>query len=455
MESATPGFKLGQTQVHRLSASETVTMLRNGDLTVSDYAERLLSRVSERNDMVNAWAYLDPSLVMEQARRLDAIPANERGPLHGVAVGIKDILTTRDMPTRYGSPIFQDDKRTSVDATAVLILRSAGALIFGKTSTTEFAATHRGGSCRNPHNTDHTPGGSSSGSAAAVADFQVPIAIGSQTAGSIVRPAAYTGVYGFKPTWGAVATQGMSQFSPTCDTLGFFARTLQDLELLASVFRLPLQRNQISPANFNPRVAFLKTAAWEKAEPSSQKAWEDCKTSFGQLGVSCADVVLPQEFTNLQLEGWHDDILTFEAQRTFLGTYLTSKALLDPTIVQRLEKKDVSPDIILQRYNSCVGLRSEWDEFARNYDVIITPSVTGEAPYGLEYTGDSCFNSMWTLLHAPVINVPGLKGKAGLPLGLSVVGSRYEESKVFRAAQFLADVFCQERSLQPEVVKGQ
>ncbi|KAJ9503292.1 hypothetical protein H2202_001446 [Exophiala xenobiotica] len=343
MESATPSSKVGQTRVHRLSASETVAMLRDGYLTVSDYAERLLSRVSERNDMVNAWAYLDPSLVMEQARRLDAIPANERGPLHGVAVGIKDILTTRDMPTRYGSPIFQNDERTSVDATAVLILRSAGALIFGKTRTTE--------------------------------------------------PAAYNGVYGIKPTWGAVATQGMSQFSPTCDTLGFFARTLQDLELLASVFRFPLQRNQISTANGDLRVAFLKTAAWEKAEPSLQEAWEDCKTSFGQLGISYADVVLPQEFANLQLEGWHDDILTFEAQRTFLG-------------VRRLEKKD-------------------------------------------------CFNSMWTLLHAPIINVPGLKGKAGLPLGLSVVGSRYEESKVFRAAQFLADVFCQERSLQPEVVKGQ
>jgi Asp-tRNA(Asn)/Glu-tRNA(Gln) amidotransferase A subunit family amidase len=307
----------------RLTGSEAHDLMVKNELTVEAYAKSLLSRIKERDETVKAWAYLDPEFVLERARELDKIPEEKRGPLHGIAVGVKDVILTKDMPTQYNSPMYESDKPSGVDAGPIATLRAAGALIFGKTTTTEFAANSNGDTFQNrtsnAHSPTRTPGGSSSGSGAAAGDFQVPITLGTQTGGSTIRPGSFNGTYAFKPTWGSISREGLAQYSMTCDTLGLYARSVEDLELLAKVFQLaddeplPTESFQIRGA----KIAFCKSPVWDMAGPGLLAAWDKAQDLLSKQGASIEQLDMPDEFS--QIHDWHRKVLAGEGRTSFLG----------------------------------------------------------------------------------------------------------------------------------------
>ncbi|KAE8371331.1 amidase signature domain-containing protein [Aspergillus bertholletiae] len=433
------------TELYHLTGTQARDRIRDGKVTVEEYARSLLTRIQERDPLIHAWAYLNPERVIQQAKALDQISPENRGPLHGIAIGIKDVVLTKDMPTGYNSAIYKDAPSANVDAAAVLTLRAAGALIVGKTATTEFAASSEGGPCTNPHSPEHTPGGSSSGSGAAVADFQIPIALGTQTGGSMIRPGSFNAVYAFKPTWNAISRDGVSHFSVTCDTVGFFTRSVADLDLLASVFDLaddiPIPRSPF--AVDKAKIAVAKTHVWPKAGPGLQAAWERAQALLVSHGAEVEEIELPENFS--KLKEWHETILAGEGRASFRGNYLLSKDKLAPRVVGYVENKpSVSRRSLLDSYDGCAQLRPLWDNIVRQYDAVIVPSTVDEAPLGLAYTGDSSFCSMWTLLHAPCLNVPGFVGEKGLPLGLTIVGARYHDVHVLRAGKEIGAIFSSE-----------
>ncbi|KFY41041.1 hypothetical protein V494_03231 [Pseudogymnoascus sp. VKM F-4513 (FW-928)] len=434
---------MGELPHHLLSATDALDLLQNGELTVEAYAEALLAHILKSEPTIKAWAHLDTAHVLSQARRLDQLPFSQRGPLYGLPIGIKDIIHTKSLPTSHNSPLFPSATypRTQ-DAPSVFVLSNCGALIIGKTTTTEFAISTRGPRTTNPRNEAHTPGGSSSGSAAAVASFQVPLAIGTQTGGSIIRPASFTGIYGFKPTWGAVSLAGASSVSPTCDTIGFFARSVDDLGLLAKAYRI----QDVDPVAEIPlnlkgaRIAFCKTPVWHKAEKATIDAFARAKDLLSAHGAEIIDLELPPAFA--EVGEWARTIHAGEGQASFLGYYLQDKEKLDPVIRGQVENvRGVSRKGLMEAYDGCAALRPVWDGIAGEYDAVVTPSVPGEAPEGLGYTGDASFCAMWTVLHAPALNIPGFVGEKGLPVGLTVVGGRCTDLHVLRAGKAIGEVF--------------
>ncbi|KAK2597381.1 hypothetical protein QQS21_006005 [Conoideocrella luteorostrata] len=433
---------VSKSDLPRLSASQAAELIRQNRISAQDYAQALLEKVRERDPQVRAWVYLDEKAILEQARRLDQVPPHKRGPLHGVAVGIKDIFLTKDMPTRYYSRLHAHDGNAAADSAAVGVLRAAGAIIFGKTATTEFASMTEGRPCTNPNNPKHTPGGSSSGSAAAVADFQVPIAIGTQTGGSIVRPGSFNGCYGFKPTWGTVSTEGVGRFSVSADTPGFYARSVEDIELLSVLFRLdslmiePLKPLPVAGA----KIAFIKTHIWPNAGPGTHAAWDLAHKLLREKGADVEDVDLPESFA--KCSDWREIVVTEEARAAFLPKYREDKTKLHVDIVALVESRDLpSRKQVLEAHDGIARLRSEWDQIAAKYDIILTPSALDEAPEGLESTGTAIFCSMWTILHVPAMNIPGFKGALGLPIGLTAIGSRYSDMEVLQGGKAVGAVF--------------
>ena len=264
--------------------------MKTGRLSVVDMAQACLARIRERDPVVRGWVHLDPDLVLRNARALDETAV--RGPLHGVPIAVKDVIMTSDMPTEHNSPLY---KRSfpAIDAGCVKTLRAAGALIFGKTDTTEFAAVTRGGTARHPLDAGRTPGGSSSGSAAVVGDSQVPIGLGTQTAGSTIRPASFCGIYAMKPTWGAITREGLKMLSLSLDTLGLFARSAEDLDLLADVFALE-DRSPFAPFTLRgARIAACRSPAWHETEPATREAFELGITVLKQAGADIEPLDLP------------------------------------------------------------------------------------------------------------------------------------------------------------------
>ncbi|OBT48993.1 hypothetical protein VE00_00050 [Pseudogymnoascus sp. WSF 3629] len=429
-------------QPHLLSATDALNLLQSGVLTVEAYASALLAHIRSNETTIKAWAHLNPDLVLTQARRLDdQLPFSQRGPLFGLPFGVKDIIHTKDMPTSHSSPLFPSPPNTQ-DAPSIVVLSNLGALPFGKTTTTEFAISTRGPPTTNPHNSAHTPGGSSSGSAAAVAAFHVPLAMGTQTGGSIIRPAAFNGIYGYKPTWGAVSLAGVSSVSPTCDTIGFFARNVADLQLLATAYRIedlePVAETQLELKG--ARIAFCKTPVWEKAEKGTIDAFAKAKELLRTHGAEVVDIELPAAFA--EVGEWARTIHAGEGRSSFLGYYLQDKQKLDSVIQGQVENvKGVSRAGLMAAYDGCAALRPVWDGIAGEFDAVVTPSVPGEAPEGLGYTGDASFCAMWTVLHAPALNVPGFVGDKGLPVGLTVVGGRCTDLYVLRAGKAIGEVF--------------
>ena len=419
-----------------LAASDALTMLRSGSLSVEDYASACLARIAARDHEVHAWAFLDPDLVIAEARLLDQ--RTVRGPLHGLPVGIKDIILTRDMPTRYNSSIYRD-ALPAHDAACVALLRGAGALILGKTETVEFAATGSPPPTANPHDLRRTPGGSSSGSATCVADGHVPLALGTQTGGSMIRPASFCGVFAMKPTWGLVSRDGVKAFAPTLDTIGWFARTAQDLALLYNVFDpepADIAAFQVAGA----RIAVCRSPFWDQAEPATQAAFMEGARRLRDAGAYVVDLELPDAFAALgKVQG---QIMRAEGRSSFLSEYRQAADRLHPSIRAIVENREgLSRQELRAAYDQAAEARAAFDLIAPGFDAVFTPSVPGEAPVGLAHTGAMTFNAMWTLLHVPCIHVPGFSGPSGMPVGLTLTCGRYDDRKLLGVAAAVAPIF--------------
>lgn len=360
------------------------------------------------------------------------------------------------MPTEHNSPLYKNSL-VPVDAASVAILRAAGALIFGipsfpqvlgtvvdvcwigKTTTTEFAATTLGPSTKNPHSTLRTPGGSSSGSGAAVADFQVPIALGTQTGGSTIRPGSFNGVYAYKPTWGAVSREGQKVYSLVLDTLGIFARGVGDLKVVAGVLGIKddsLDGFEVKGARFG----MVKGPVWDKAGRGTVQAMEKAKSLLEEQGAVVEEVTLPSAFNNIPT--WHARLMAADARTAFLSEYATDKTKLHHSLIQHVENATgLTRKEEIEALDGIAALRPQIDEIANRYAALITPSVPDEAPLGTESTGSAAFNGMWTALHVPVVNVPGFRGENGMPVGLSLVGARFRDEHLLDVAGAVGEVF--------------
>ncbi|KAL6705445.1 hypothetical protein ACN47E_006710 [Coniothyrium glycines] len=425
--------------LHTLTATEVLALIKKNDVTVEDYARSLLARIRQRDDTVHAWAFLNQDLVIEQAQRLDKIPADERGPLHGIAVGIKDIIMTEDMPTEYGSPLYKDN-RPGMDSSAVSVLRTAGALIFGKTVTSELTVANTGTNTTNPHDPKRTPGGSSCGSAAAVADFQVPLSVGTQTAGSVIRPASFVGVYAMKPTYSTISTDGQLTYSVTVDTFGFFARSIEDLQLVADIFALQDDESPKDKPLSEIRVAMIKTPLWHLATSGTINAMDKAASILISHGVKVEDVSFPPEYLDGDvLKRMFSLIADGEAQSAFLREYRMDKTNVAKEIPWLVENKlNYTKKERLHALDTFAQMRPKFDELASSYDAIITPSVPDIAPIGLDWMGDPSFNLLWTGLHMPMINVPAFAGSHGLPIGLSLVSGRFFDQHLLHITKLLS-----------------
>ncbi|KAF5974626.1 amidase [Fusarium coicis] len=421
------------------TATQILENIRSGNFTVEKYASSLLERIKERDDDVRAWAYLDPKAVLDQARKLDQTPKDQRGPLHGLPVGIKDIILTKDMPTEHGSTIYKNDHPV-IDAGSVMILRQAGCLIFGKTTTTEFAASFTGPATRNAHSTTHTPGGSSAGSAAAVADFQIPLALGSQTVGSIVRPAAFNGIYGFKPTWGAITREGQKFCAPTVDTIGFFSRSISDFEILSDVFALHDDEKSTFEDIKGSKFAVYRTSKWDFAGEGTIAAMDKAVELLKAHGAEVEELDLGTDFG--QVIDWHLTLVRLEGATSLWPEYYQDKDKLDPVLAKGVqEKHKISRKTQLDAYDGLAALRPRFDELADKYAAVLVPSVFDEAPEGLGNTGSPIFAATWTALHTPVVNIPGFRGKSNLPVGVSLVSARLRDRHLLKVSEAVGQIF--------------
>jgi Asp-tRNA(Asn)/Glu-tRNA(Gln) amidotransferase A subunit family amidase len=416
--------------LNQLSASAAARCLATREITAEQMARACLARIEAREAAVGAWIHLDPDAVLAQARQLDAGPV--RGLLHGLPLGVKDLIDTADMPTAYGSPVYAGH-RPRTDAACVALARAAGALVLGKTVTTEFAWFHPGKTA-NPHNPAHTPGGSSSGSAAAVADCMVPFAFGTQTAGSIIRPASYCGIVGYKPTHGMLPRAGIKPLSDSLDTLGALTRTVADAALLVSALcgRDLLPR----PLEQAPRIGLCRTHEWSAALPETVAALENAGVALGRAGAKVSEVVLPQVFAGLRQA--QIDIMNYEICAALACERLQHQARLSDKLKQLLE---TAGQCDAARYDAALALlascRSRLDQEFSGLDVLLAPSAPGEAPAGLAATGDPVFCRIWTLLHVPAINLPCALGPLGLPVGLQIIGRVGDDARALAVADWV------------------
>lgn len=431
----------------RLTVTEAAAAIRDGRITSGSLAAACLSRISRQDPAIEAFAYINPDLVMHEAKAADRARANgyAMGPLHGVPVAIKDVIDTEGYLNENGCPIYsghQPDK----DAPCVAALRSAGAIILGKTVTTELALLTPSRT-RNPVDTGRSPGGSSAGSAAAVADLMAPAALGTQTAGSVIRPASYCGVYGYKPTFGLVPRSGVLMQSPTLDTVGFFARSLDDIALLTGCMSA---HDATDPASYHasgpdivriaaeqppeaPRFAFVKTPAWAQADPAMQAAFSRLVQS---LGEHCDELEIP-ELTEI-LE-WQRLVQLAENAGYYGPLQDRARDLLSPGLNARLDEGAKVP--VRAYVEALAGREPAYERIAKlmaNYSVILTPAAPGPAPRVEEgITGSPVFNGLWTYLGMPAISVPILE-LDGLPVGVQLVGMRRDDGRLLRTARWLA-----------------
>ena len=421
---------------NELTATQALDLMRAGQLSVEELALACLARIRERNPVVKGWVHLDPGLILRNARELDKRAV--KGPLHGIPIAVKDVILTEDMPTRHNSPLYKDSFPT-LDAGCIKTLRAAGALIFGKTDTTEFASVTRGGTARHPLDPSRTPGGSSSGSAAVVGDMQATLGLGTQTAGSTIRPGSFCGIYAMKPTYGAINREGLKMLALSLDTLGLFARSAEDLDLLADVFALE-DKNPARPFDLGgARIAACQTPAWDKTEPATREAFARGVSLLREAGAEVVTLDLPPEFAALPDQ--QATIMAGEAQVSFLSEIRAQPELLheDLTAMAR-NAKGITKAALLAAYDGAAQRRLEFDEIAAGFDAVLAPSARGEAPVGT-VTGDAALNAMWTLLHTPVVQVPGFKGPHGMPVGLSLISPRFTDRRLIQVAKTIGPIF--------------
>ncbi len=412
-----------------LTATRAVRLIHDGKLRPEDLTEAYLARIAERESKVRAFAYFDPDYARKSAA--SARP----GPLHGLPVGIKDVLDTADMPSQYGSPIWAG-WRPRADAAAVAWARAAGAVFYGKTVTTEFA-TRKPGPTTNPANPDHTPGGSSSGSAAGVAAGFFPLAYGTQTAGSVIRPAAFCGVVGYKPSFGLISRIGMKVMSDSLDTVGVLARSVADCALLSgAVSGRDLGDPEVRPAGA-PRIGLCRSPSWHLAAPETCALLERVAEPLARAGASVCARELPAEFT--ALVSAHPIVMNSESGRALGWELAHARDGISPGLRERLEF-GLSCDEAdrVEAHAVFAATQHAFPAAMEGLDVLVTPSAPGEAPAGLDWTGDPAFNFIWTSLHVPCVTEPAGVGPNGLPLGIQVVGRAGEDRAVLAWAQWIA-----------------
>ncbi|HEY8519416.1 MAG TPA: amidase [Gammaproteobacteria bacterium] len=415
-----------------LCATELAARLRARELRALDVAERYLDRIREREPSIHAWACIEPDRVRERARALDAGPI--AGPLHGVPLGVKDIIDTADLPTAYGSPIYAGH-RPAADAACVAAARRAGAVVLGKTVTTEFAFLAPAATV-NPHDFAHTPGGSSSGSAAAVADGMVPLAFGTQTGGSIIRPASFCGVVGYKPTFGTLPREGVKMFADSLDTVGVLARTVADAGLLVGALASRGDLVSLPGIEAPPRIGACRTHDWTALSPEMQERLEQAAETLARAGARVEWIELPGDFAGLG--DAHAAIQAFEAVRNLARERREHAERLSALLRRQLEEGDaVTPERYARAQSLAAACRAQLPSVFGDCDVLLAASATGEAPRGLASTGSPIMNRVWTLLHVPCVGVPAGTGPSGLPLGLQVIGREGDDARTLACAAWI------------------
>lgn len=410
-----------------LTAVAALRDIAAGRLTAAAVREACMARVTAREPMLHAMAAFEPDSV----RRAGSAP----GRLGGLPLGVKDVLDTVDLPTEYNSPIWRGH-RPVADAACVAWARAAGAVILGKTVTTEFA-TRFPGPTTNPHDPARTPGGSSSGSAAGVAAGYFPFAFGTQTAGSVIRPAAYCGVVGYKPTFGTINRHGMKLMSESLDTVGVFARSVADCALLTeAVTGLEFGDVAAEPPR-KLRIGLCRSPMWDRRQPETEAALDAAIAAVTRAGASMRDVELPDPFA--PLESAHTVIMNAESARA-LGWEMTShRERLSPVLRERMEWGLAQPaTAVADARRTFRDLQRAFNAVMGDVDVLLTPSAPGVAPLGLEWTGDASFNLLWSALHVPCVTVPCGTGPGGMPLGIQIIAARDRDALCLSAASWIA-----------------
>ena len=423
----------GAGDLNELSASEIARRVAGGEITAEAVIKDCLVRIKARENVVHAWAFLDPERALGEARAIDG--RADKGPLAGVPVGVKDIIDTADMPTEMGSSIYRGH-RPGTDASCVAMLRAAGAVILGKTVTCEFAGPVAR-ETTNPHNPAHTPGGSSSGSAAAVADMMCAAAFGTQTGGSVIRPSAYCGIVGFKPSFGAINRTGIKFAAESLDTIGLHTRTIDDVELLLHVLaaRKPAPRR----ADDAPRrIGVCRTYMWDDGEPETRTVIEDAASRLAAAGCDMRDVALPADFADLS------------QAREVVNDYERARAMADEwnrhrgEISERMRRSianglGIPFDDYAAARRAIESCASRLDSVFEGLDALLTPSAHGVAPEGLEQTGHHGFQSIWTMVRTPAITLPTHAAANGLPIGIQLVGRPGDDSDLLATARWVMD----------------
>jgi len=435
------------TPPNALSARDAARQIREGKISSVELVTACLHQIGETEEQLKAWAYLNANEALAQAHELDEIRRSGRpvGPLHGVPVGIKDIIDTKGQPCERGSSVFAG-RIPETDAAIVERLREAGAVIMGKTATTEFAFVHPT-ETRNPHNPEHSPGGSSSGSAAAVAAYHVPLAVGTQTNGSVIRPASFCGTYGFKPTRGVISRRGVLQTSQSLDQVGVFARNLQDAALLTDVVgsydqadtlsysrpRPQMLEGSLAEVPVRPTLAYLDFPYHERQSPDAREGFEEL---LGALGTTVER--LPVDNNLIGLVDAHALVHEFEIWMHNKKLFTDHWDQLSPTLQPVLER---SKTISLAEYEDALNIKQSAEaffaEFFNDFDAVIAPSAAGEAPLYGGGTGDPVFSTIWTFCGLPSVTMPLLVGANGLPVGVQLIGGQEEDDRLLRTASWV------------------
>jgi amidase len=410
----------------RLTASAAAAQLSAGTLTAEALTRDCLERANARAE-VKAWAWLDQEQALNSARAVDR--NGRQGLLAGLPIGVKDVIDTVDMPTEHGSPIYQAN-RPFADAACVALIRAAGGVILGKTVTTEFANRDPRGTVH-PHNPAHTPGGSSSGSAAAVADFQVPVGLGTQTGGSTIRPSAFCGVIGYKPSFGEFSRVGIKMQCHNLDTLGVICRSLEDVALMRGVL-IAQELHPVDRTSNAPRIGFCRTPVWEHADRDTQALLERTAVKLAAAGATVRDVAV----TPSDILDHHRRIFEFEAARNYAYEYEVHGDKLSAALRDGLLSpgRALPLSAYVEAIETAEAFRRNLDDLFSNFDVLLAPSAVGEAPEGLGSTGDARFNALWTLAWTPCVTLPAGTGRKGLPLGIQLIGRRFRDEALLDAA---------------------
>ena len=420
----------GKLHLNELAATDIVRGIAAGEFTCEAVTHACLDRIADQDGLIRAWTNFDPAAALAQARTLDR--ATVRRPLHGLPIGVKDVIDTFDMPTEMGSPIYRGH-RPPADAACVALLRAAGAVILGKTVTCEFAGVTPG-TTTNPHDETRTPGGSSSGSAAAVADCMVPVALGTQTGGSVLRPSSYCGVIGYKPTYNAFSRVGVKAAAEGLDTVGLIARSLDDTTLVRAVLlgREPAPLVDAAP----PRVGLARTHLWDHAQPETVAAVEDAAERLAEAGAAIIEVKLPDAFA--ELKEAREIVNDCERAVAMADEWHRHRDLISERLRKIIQR---GLDALPHDYAAAVRLaercRLDLDAAFGAADVLLAPCVRGEAPEGLHYTGDPSFQALWTLLHAPTLTLPTSVGPNGLPVGIQLVGRLHDDERLLAVSRWI------------------